>query len=453
MKELLRLLAVLGLVSAASCNHSIATPGPATETSFGIARSDSLPWTLHVIPFYSYGKSGYEPLAGAGGRGALIGDATALYGSTASGGSTKCSTPFDTGSTTGCGIVYRLAPKTGMPTYRLDVLHTFKGAPRDGAASFATLFADKSGDLYGTTFYGGQYDGGTLFKLHPTSSGYTETIVHSFGSGQDGAYPVSAVVDVNGLLYGTTIGGGVTVNQGLCKTYGGSPNGTCGTVYRVNPATGAEHVLHSFGKSGDGSSPYTSLLDVGGTLYGTTDLGGSTTFCGTVFSINADGSNERVVHSFLNAGFGDGCNPFGSLIALDGTLYGTTCCGGGNFCSTCEGTLYSVDPSTGKERVLYEFGRQQDGSEPIAAVVNVHGVLYGTTNIGGTGDCNGYGCGVVFSFLPSPTNPVYAVLYHFTGGDDGGKPGDALLYSHGVFYGTTTYGGKNGLGTADKLSP
>ena len=79
-------------------------------------------------------------------------------------------------------------------------LHTFKGAPGDGAASAATLLADKSGDLYGTTFYGGKYDRGTLFKLHPTSSGYAETIVHSFGYGQDGAYPISGVIEVKGFF-------------------------------------------------------------------------------------------------------------------------------------------------------------------------------------------------------------------------------------------------------------
>ncbi len=194
------------------------------------------------------------------------------------------------------------------------------------------------------------------------------------------------MIEVNGTLYGTTNAGGTYTNQRLCKDSGGSPNGTCGTVYSVNPATGTEQVLHSFGKFGDGASPFTALLNVGGTLYGTTDLGGTNQFCGTVFSIGADGSGERVVHSFLNNPR-DGCNPFASLINVKGTLYGTTCCGGGYYCSHCEGTLFSVDLSTGEEQVLHNFGNGDDGSEPVAAVTNVQGVLYGTTNIGGGTSC------------------------------------------------------------------
>ena len=324
---------------------------------------------------------------------------------------------IDTGSNTGCGIVYRLVPKTGMTTYKLDVLHTFQGSPGDGAASFGTLFSDRNGDLYGTTFYGGQYGGGTLFKLHPKpAGGYTETVVHSFGSGQDGAYPASAVIEIQGTLYGTTVGGGTNTNSGCARPTVFSPNGTCGTVYRVNPATGAERVLHSFGQGNDGANPWASLLDVGGTLYGTTYLGGAPQqhLCGTVFSIGVDGSNERVVHPFYNVP--DGCNPLANLIDVNGTLYSTTCCGGGNFSGAIrEGTLYSLDPSTGTEHVLHKFaaldGSKPDGSEPVDPVVNVHGVLYGVTTIGGTGLCDTNGCGTVFSYAPSPTNPAYAVLH------------------------------------------
>jgi uncharacterized repeat protein (TIGR03803 family) len=445
MKQLVRIVTVLGLIFAASCNRATLTPAQAIGTPLAVANADSIPQTVHVIPFYNYRKSGYETPSG-GGVGGLIGSETALFGATMLGGDTKCSTRFGSG----CGIVYRLVPNTRKRAYKLDVLHIFMGAPGDGAASTATLLADKSGDLYGTTYYGGEYDGGTLFKLHPTSSGYAETIVHSFGNGQDGAYPISGVIAVNGILYGTTNGGGV-YSKSLCENSGGVPNGTCGTLYRVNPATGAERVLHSFGETGDGAVPFAALLDVAGTLYGTTDLGGSLPFCGTVFSIGTDGSSERVVHSFRNNP-SDGCNPFASLISVNGTLYGTTCCGGGYYCSHCEGTLFSVDLATGTEQVLHKFGQGQDGSEPVAALVDVRGVLYGTTNTGGGTSCaSGDGCGTVFSFAPSPSNPAYNVLHEFTGGNDGGEPRDALLYSHRAFYGTTVYGGKKGLGTADKL--
>jgi uncharacterized repeat protein (TIGR03803 family) len=450
MKQLLRFIAMVSLASAASCGHSAVTPVPAIPSSFALANADSLPRTVHVIPFYNYGKSGYEP-AGVGGSGGLIGSATALYGATGAGGNTKCSTPFDPSSTTGCGIVYRLVPNASKPTYKLDVLHTFKGAPGDGAAAEAKLLLDKSGNLYGTTYFGGKYDGGTLFKLHPTSSGYTESILHSFGSGQDGEYPVSEVIEVKGMLYGTTVGGGTYVNPPFCMQYGGVPNGTCGTVYAVNPVTGAERVLHSFGGAGDGENPFAALLDVAGTLYGTTDLGGANEYCGTVFSIATDGSGERVVHSFHNAP-SDGCDSSASLISVNGTLYGTTGSGGGNFCPHCEGTLFSVDLSTGTEQVLHEFGEPGDGSEPHAAVTDVQGVLYGTTTIGGLSNCeSGFGCGTIFSFAPSPSNPSYNVLYRFKGGHDGAGPLGALLYSQRELYGTTTSGGKKHLGTGDKF--
>ena len=451
MKQLLRLLAIAILAFAASCGPATETATPALGTPLAIAKSDSIPQTVHVIPFYDYGKQGYDAL-GPGGNGGLIGSKTALYGATVLGGSTKCSTRFGSGSNSGCGIVYRLVPKTGKTTYKIEVLHTFMGAPGDGAASLATLLADKSGDLYGTTFYGGKYDGGTLFKLHPTSSGYKETIVHSFGYGQDGAYPISSVIEVKGILYGTTNGGGAFTDQQLCGLSGGVPNGTCGTVYSVDPVTGTEQVLHSFGKYGDGAVPFAALLDVSGTLYGTTDLGGSVPLCGTVFSIGTNGSAEQVVHSFVNAPR-DGCDPFASLIDVKHTLYGTTCCGGGNYCANhCEGTLFSVDLATGKEQVLHKFGNGPDGSEPVAALVNVRGVLYGTTNIGGGTSCSsGDGCGTIFSFVPSPSNPVYNQVYDFTGGNDGSGPAAALLYSNGAFYGTTVRGGKHNLGTAVKL--
>jgi hypothetical protein len=111
-----------------------------------------------------------------------------------------------------------------------------------------------------------------------------------------------------------------------------------------------------------------------------------------------------------------------------------------------------VDLSTGKEQVLHKFGQGQDGSQPVAALVDVGGVLYGTTNSGGLSSC-AYpdGCGVIFSFALTTSNPAYSVLYEFRGGNDGGEPHDALLYSHRAFYGTTTYGGRRGHGTGVKL--
>lgn len=449
MKRLVCLVAMVSLVAASSCGQNAIAPLHLNGTPLAFLRAASFPPTVHVIPFYDYGKAGYQGLHAPGGSGGLSGSEAALYGTTLVGGSTSCSTVYDSGSETGCGIAYRLVPKSGKQAYKLDVLYEFQGAPGDGAASAATLVADKSGDLYGTTVYGGEYDEGTLFKLHPSSSGFAETIVHNFGYGQDGEYPLSGMIEVNGMLYGTTLGGGTYTNKNICIV---APNDTCGTVYSLNPATGAEQVLHSFGQIGDGANPFDAPLDVAGTMYGTTYAGGSNAACGTVYSIGADGSGEKIVHSFLNAP--DGCDPLDSLIAVKGTLYGTTASGGGNFCSHCEGTLFGVDISTSKEQVLHQFGEGKDGSEPVDALVNVRGVLYGTTSIGGRSSCDsGLGCGTIFSLAPSPSSASYKVLHRFTGGADGSQPYAELLYTNGALYGTTIAGGKRGLGTGVKLAP
>lgn len=223
----------------------------------------------------------------------------------------------------------------------------------------------------------------------------------------------------------------------------------------MDPSTGVERVLHSFGKIGDGASPWTALTNVNGTLYGTTDLGGSLGLCGTVFSIQTDGSNEQIVHNFKNNPT-DGCDPFAPLLLVKNTLYGTTCCGGGYYCPHCEGVLYSVDVASGKEQVLHNFGSgyggsNPDGSQPVSPVINVHGVLYGTADIGGTGTCIAQlGCGTIFSYALSSSH-AYTTLYDFSGTTDGGDPRAGLLYSNKTFFGMTTFGGKKGRGTGIKL--
>ena len=103
-----------------------------------------------------------------------------------------------------------------------------------------------------------------------------------------------------------------------------------------------ETVLHFFGQSGDGSDPYAGLIDVGGTLYGTTLNGGGTgcggSGCGTVFSINPKTGAEAVLYAFQ--GGSDGANPYAGLINVKGTLYGTTRAGGMHSL----GTVYSIKP-------------------------------------------------------------------------------------------------------------
>src|ERR1700733_2675898 len=206
-------------------------------------------------------------------------------------------------------------------------------------------------------------------------------VVYSFLGGTDGFNPYASLVKVGGTLYGTTTQGGTQ---------------RFGTVFAVNAATGAHNVLHSFKGGTDGLAAYAGLINVGGSLYGATTQGGSVRIdAGTVFSVKPKSGAEHIVHAFREGS--DGGHPYGNLLDVSGTLYGTTLYGGNEF---EYGTVYSVNVATGAEQVLYAFQGGSDGSGPYAAVLDVGGTLYGTTIYGGPGNCNdgnGVGCGTVFA--------------------------------------------------------
>src|SRR5262249_47047095 len=132
------------------------------------------------------------------------------------------------------GTIFKLTP-AGIET----VLHAFNGV--EGAGPEGRLIADATGNLYGTTSYGGPNFYGTVFKLtlHPDGT-YSHSSLHDFaGSPGDGAQPYGLLADSAGNLYVATNGGG----PGWC----GGPG--CGTVVRLAPnqdGTYTESVLHSF---------------------------------------------------------------------------------------------------------------------------------------------------------------------------------------------------------------
>jgi uncharacterized repeat protein (TIGR03803 family) len=143
--------------------------------------------------------------------------------------------------------------------------------------------------------------------------------VYAFQGGSDGSSPNYGLINVGGMLYGTTISGAASTN---------CPEG-CGTVYKVNPGTGAESVVYAFkGANGDGSSPEGGLIIVNGILYGTTVTGPDAACggpgCGTVYSVNPDTGAETIVYSFEGRHQDRGVDPVGSLINVAGSLYGTT---------------------------------------------------------------------------------------------------------------------------------
>jgi uncharacterized repeat protein (TIGR03803 family) len=335
------------------------------------------------------------------------------------------------------GVVYRV-DSAGRET----VLHTFTGGS-DGASSFAGLIRDAEGNLYGTTGYGGAAGAGTVFKLAANDK---HTVLHSFtGKLGDGALPFAGLVcDAAGNLYGTTQFGGPLHNGRYF-----------GTVFKLSEA-GKETILYSFKGGADGGYPTADLVrDKADNLYGTTS-GAYGTNNGSVFKVNAKGE-ETVLYRFT--GGADGANPRAGLVRdVEGNLYGTTQYGGDLACYApygC-GTVFRVDPK-GRETVLYSFtGNGIDGQLPLGGLVrDADGNLYGTTYIGGTGGCfdgTSYGCGTVFKLDKTGTETV---LYSFTAGTDGAYPvaGRLVRDAAGNLYGANHGGGTHGQGVLFKLAP
>ncbi len=222
------------------------------------------------------------------------------------------------------------------------------------------------GLLYGTTSVGGRYGKGTVFMV---TLGGKESVIHDFRGRSDGVSPESGLIDVNGVLYGTTCFGG------------GHGRGSIFTV-----SAGTEKILYSFKTGTDGVCPEAQLTNVNGKLYGTTQSGGSYRK-GTVFRITVSGI-ETVLYSFKGSHYGDGMYPEASVISVGGNLYGTTWEGGN---ASSLGTVFRVT-LTGRESVVHTFVDSPDGSNPEASLVEVGGKLYSTTISGGK-----YGPGSVFS--------------------------------------------------------
>jgi uncharacterized repeat protein (TIGR03803 family) len=318
----------------------------------------------------------------------------------------------------GCGTVFELTPNG-----TLTVLYTF-GGQADGATPGSGLILDKVGNLYGTTEYGGASGDGTVFEI---TTALKYKVIHSF-TGSDGAVPYGGLLrDGQGNLYGTT-------------EYGGA---NYGTVFKITPS-GVETVLYSFTGGVDGGAPIGNLVMWKGNLYGTTPDGGVFGE-GTVFEVTKKGK-EKVLYSFT--GGNDGASPFGGLIVdKEGNLYGTTVGGGSSgFEGAGGGTLFEVSQS-GTESVLYNFSGGADGGKPLGSLVkDANGNFYGTTQTGGS-DYNG----VVFEVSPAG---VETVLHRFTrGSDDGAFPESGVVRAGKALYGTTFYGGPNDGGTVFKVIP
>ena len=201
------------------------------------------------------------------------------------------------------------------------------------------------------------------------------------------------------------------------------------------PAQASKYsVVYSFQGGNDGAFPFSGMIAVGGTLYGTTYYGGPANF-GTVYSVTPDGT-ETTLHSFQ--GSADGATPWGGLLSMNGTLYGTTY-GGGD--TNGNGTLFSMTLA-GAKTVLHTFTRGNDGAAPVGSLAKSGTALYGTTAAGGNGiNCGGpaAGCGTVFKLNQKG---VYSQMYRFNL-QDANSPLGTLLPFNGELYGTSFQGGED----------
>lgn len=347
------------------------------------------------------------------------------------------------------------------------VLYTFQGIS-DGDTPTGNLVFDSLGNLYGTTYQGGLYNGGIVYELLPGANGrWSKKTLYDFCSQienavcKDGEAPNSLSIDAAGNLYGTTFAGGLPCDLSFYAN-------SCGLVFELSPPTAlggpwTYQVLYEFCKDGQGSSRcldggYPSgplVFDHNGNLYGTAQGGGTGhygfgAFAGAVFELSqgSSGWSERVLYSFCSQGQGgmcsDGADASGPVVFdSSGSLYGTTA-SGGDPNAPGGGAIFKLSQQPGKWTETVLLGFRNDGvtpQQPSSGVVIGPGhFLYGTlSEFGdqpGTGavfrlsESGGKANFVKFS-PPLGTNPLSNVIY------DSGRQ---------VLYGNAAYGGVGAYG-------
>ena len=386
-------------------------------------------WAASEKVLYRFhGKDGAVP------NSVMLGADGALYGTTTVGGAY--------GGASYGGVVFQLIHKADGKWHE-TVLHSFAGS--DGDAPEGPLVADKAGNLYGTTAYGGPngctgLGCGLAFELVKGKGKWTYKVLFYFSNGE-GLWPYAGVIfDSQGNLYGTTSAGG---NYSACPNEGG-----CGVVFELTPdgkGSWAESIVYEFQGTDGGGSFAPVIFDSAGDLYGTTSYGGAHQ-SGTVFKLTPGQQGqwtENVLHSF-SYGTKDGDAPgYGLIFDVAGNLYGTTPFGGMNGPQGW-GTAFKLTPEPGgkwSETILHTFDRAKFGGGDVSSglTLDANGNLYGTTNWGGKYDCplgGGLGCGVVFR-LTQQKNGKWgeAVLHSFGESGDGAFPGGLALDSLGNLFG------------------
>ena len=345
------------------------------------------------------------------------------------------------GGTANLGTVFELTP-SGTET----LLYSFTGGATDGAYPIhAPLVFDKAGNLYGETSQGGPVNAGTVFELKLSGGTWTETVLHIFNAyPKDGYNPQSGLsFDAAGNMYGTTVQGG---------------KNNLGTVFQMKQSKGkwTEKLIHNFASGNGGYYPYGGIVvGANGYFYGTTYYGGTTFNAGTVYRLfSARGSwVEQVVYIFT--GGAGGTNPYaGMTMDTAGNFYGTTYVGG----NSNYGTVYKLTLGKNKkytQKVLYSFKGylSNDGEYPefAAVILDAKGNIFGATYQGGSSSNEG----TVYELKLTKGKYKESVLHAFvdTSGSDGYYPQAGVILVKGKLYGTSEYGGIHGYGTVFEVTP
>ena len=350
------------------------------------------------------------------------------------------------GGTNNYGTIYELANSGG--TWTQTVLYSFLGTSNsDGAYPFAGLVMDASGNLYGTTEQGGASSQGTAFELAKSGGTWKETVLHTFDNigGDDGSYPYGRLdFDATGNLYGTTQQGG---------KFGG------GVIFQLKKSGSnfTYHVLHSFATSASNSyQPYGGMVvdKTNGYLYGTTYYGGVIWNAGAVYQLREVSGVwiYSVIYNFLGDSLGQ--YPYGDL-ATDsaGNLYGTTYSGG----SFDVGEVFklTLGKNSWTESVIHSFSgyANKDGANPYynGVTVDTDGNVWGSTYQGGSSAGNNLNYGTVYKLAAGTYKE--SVLWSFGTSGDGYYPLHEPIVVNGKVYGTTYVGGLHGQGVVYEVVP
>ena len=343
------------------------------------------------------------------------------------------------GGSEGNGVVYRLAREG--EGWVLSPIYSFRVfGSHDGLIPYSRVLFGPDGLLYGTTNGGGAHNFGTVYSLRPPATAcktalcpWLETILYSFTGGSDGGYPQfgDLVFDQAGNIYGTTSNGGSSNN---------------GVVFKLtrSGASWTESVIWDFTGGNDGGGPYAGVIfDNAGNLYGTATYGGSS-FQGTAYELSptASGWNETTLYSFTNS---DNGNPYGGLLMdAHGDLFGTT----GGF---LPGAAYELTPNNGAwSFTLLQTFTGELGDSFAAPTFDSQGNLYGSlSNDGSELD------GEIFKLTPSGNQWIYSAFYQFVNFSTGVEPTGSLIFdAAGNMYGTAFVGGSPGSsGTVWEITP